>query len=117
MTRVEIEPGLGDGTLVKGITERTAEGGGDWPPTTRISTAMPLGILVAPLALQEMVMAVWLIAKGFTPTAIPAESAGETSRWQPADPSTVPATWVGDPAARASRAVVDSYAVVACHGR
>ncbi len=25
-------------------------------------------------------MAVWLIAKGFTPTAIAAESAGETSR-------------------------------------
>ena len=45
---------------------------------------LSLGILVAPLALQEMVMAVWLIAKGFTPTAIPAGSAGEKSRWRAA---------------------------------
>ena len=53
---------------------------------------LSLGVLVAPLAVQEMVMAVWLIAKGFNPTAIPAESAGETSRWQRAAPSTASAT-------------------------
>ena len=37
-------------------------------------------------------MAVWLIAKGFNSPAIAAASAGETSRWPTAAPSTVSAT-------------------------
>ena len=39
------------------------------------SFSPPQLVLALPILLQEMVLAVWLIAKGFNPSAIPAESA------------------------------------------
>lgn len=49
---------------------------------------LALGVLMAPLAVQEMVLAVRLIAKGFDRSAMDAGSAQETSMWRPAAPHT-----------------------------
>ena len=44
------------------------------PHLPMLSVAAGVGVIMAPLALQEMVFAVWLIIKGFNPEAIAAQS-------------------------------------------
>lgn len=45
------------------------------PQHWAVSLTSPLGLLLAPLAIQEMVFAVWAIVKGFNSPAIASESA------------------------------------------
>jgi hypothetical protein len=45
-----------------------------------VSLTSPLGLLLAPLAIQEMVFEVWVIVKGFNAPAVPSKPAKEIVR-------------------------------------
>jgi hypothetical protein len=53
---------------------------------------LSLGVLMAPLAIQEVVMAGWLIARGFSPAALAVDPGGAAVTWRAAAPGTAPGT-------------------------